>query len=93
MRARDVRAISFCAVTGVVLAAGSGFLLHSPIAALALTAAWEAFVLTRPRMLRVFRRLRGDPDWSGYFDNSGTRLTPRPGPGTTPPGPHPAERP
>jgi len=24
-------------------------------------------VLTRPRMLRVYRRLRGEPDWGGYF--------------------------
>jgi hypothetical protein len=69
MRARDARAIAFCIVTtvavfGVVLALSRNY-----IAAVAATAAWAALVLTRPRMQRVIRRLRGGPDWSGYFKN------------------------
>src|SRR5438067_4115328 len=71
MRARDVRAISFCEVTiiglfGLVLA-----VLHNFIVAFGLAAAYAALILTRPRMIRVFRRLNGEPDWSGYFDNGG----------------------
>jgi hypothetical protein len=68
MRPRDVRAITFCSVSIVLLfivafAASLNFLL-----ALAATLAYAAFILTRPRMLRVYRRMRGEPDWSGYFD-------------------------
>ena len=93
MRARDVRAIAFCSATTVILAAGTLVLTHSAIAALALTIAWDAWLLTRPRMQRVLRRLRGEPDWSGYFDNTGTRLKPPSGPGTAPSSPRPVERP
>ena len=93
MRARDVRAISFCAGATAVLFGGSLALLHSLVASLALTVACDAWLLTRPRMLRVYRRLRGDPGWSGYFDNEGTRFTPGPAPGRAPSTPHPAERP
>jgi hypothetical protein len=71
MRARDVRAISFCAVTTAGLFAAALVLLDSMIAAVGLTLAYAAFVLSRPRMIRVFHRLRGDPDWSVYFDNGG----------------------
>jgi hypothetical protein len=93
MRARDVRAIAFCAVTTLVVAGASKLLLHDLLAAGALTLAYAAFILTRPRMVRVFRRLSGEPDWSGYFDNTGTRLKPPPGPGTAPSSPRPVERP
>jgi hypothetical protein len=71
MRARDARAIGFCILSSGVLLGGTLVLAHSYLAALALTAAWDAWLLTRPRMIRVFRRLRGEPDWSGYFDNGG----------------------
>ena len=71
MRARDVRAIAFCVVTTLAVLAGLTLALHSYLAAIALTVAYDAWLLTRPRMLRVMRRLRGDPDWSGYFDNGG----------------------
>lgn len=93
MRARDVRAIAFCAVTILMMLTASWLLLGSLLASLALTAGYAAWLLTRPRMLRVFRRLRGEPDWSGYFDNSGDRLKPSTrAPGTAAPSPHPAER-
>ena len=67
MRPRDVRALAFCAVTILALAAVSFALTQSYLVALGLTGAYAAFVLTRPRMQRVFRRLRGEPDWGGYF--------------------------
>lgn len=69
MRPRDLRAILFCAATILVVFALSAVLLRNYLATIALTAAWAALVLTRPRMQRVFRRLRGEPDWSGYFKN------------------------
>jgi hypothetical protein len=95
MRARDVRAIGFCSVTIVGLFALVFALTHNYLAALGLTAAYAALVLTRPRMQRVFRRLRGAPDWSGYFDNGGDVRggdVRRRGPATPPAHPRPAER-
>ena len=67
MRARDVRAIAFCAMSAFGLFVVLFLALDSYLIALALTGAWVAFILTRPRMQRVFRRMRGEPDWSGYF--------------------------
>ncbi|MCR5874449.1 hypothetical protein LRS10_09875 [Phenylobacterium sp. J426] len=69
MRARDVRALAFCAVTTLLLLAGSYLVFQSALISLALGGAWLAFVLTRPRLQRVIRRLRGEPDWNGYFRN------------------------
>jgi len=69
MRPRDVRAIAFCALTILGLAALSFVISQNYGVALGLTAAYAIFVLTRPRMLRVYRRLRGEPDWGGYFKN------------------------
>ncbi len=93
MRARDVRAISFWLISTVVLFGGTLVLLRNMIVSLGLSVAYDAWLLTRPRMQRVFRRLRGEPDWSGYYDNSGTRLRPPPAPGTAPGSPRPVERP
>jgi hypothetical protein len=67
MRPRDARAILFCVVTILSLAALSLALSQSYLVAFGLTAAYAIFILTRPRMLRVYRRLRGEPDWGGYF--------------------------
>jgi hypothetical protein len=68
MRPRDVRAIAFWLTTSLVLLAGVYVLTHSVIAAVALTAAYNCWLLTRPRMRRVFRRLRGETvDFSGYY--------------------------
>ena len=93
MRARDVRAITFCAVTTVVVLVASWLLLGNYLASLALTGGYAALLLTRPRMQRVFARLRGDPDWSAYFDNREKPMTPSTrAPGTTAPSPRPAER-
>lgn len=93
MRPRDVRAIAFCIVTTLAVLGGALLIVKSYVASLALTAAYAAWLLTRPRMQRVIRRLRGEPDWSGYFDNQGDRIKPsRREPGTTGPSPRPAER-
>jgi hypothetical protein len=67
MRPRDVRALAFCAVTILALAGLSLALSQNYLVALGLSVAYAAFILTRPRMLRVIRRLRGEPDWGGYF--------------------------
>ena len=69
MRSRDARAIAFCIVTITLMAGVSLALSQSYVVALGLTAAYAAFVLSRPRMQRVYRRLRGEPDWGSYFKN------------------------
>jgi len=69
MRTRDVRAISFCVITTAGLMVLLTAITGQYVASLGLTSAYAAFILSRPRMIRVFRRLRGAPDWSGYFDN------------------------
>ena len=69
MRPRDLRAIVFCVVTTLALLTVAYLLSRNYLLSLGLTAAYDAFILTRPRMQRVFRRLRGDPDWSGYYKN------------------------
>ncbi len=69
MRARDVRAVVFCIVTATALMVLSYLALKMSLVTLALTGGYLAWLLTRPRMTRVMRRLRGGPDWSGYFKN------------------------
>lgn len=68
MRARDVRAITFWLGTSFVLLVGGYLASHSVIVAVAITGAWNAWLLTRARMRRVFRRLRGETtDFTGYY--------------------------
>jgi hypothetical protein len=67
MKARDVRAIAFCLVSTLVVAAGSIVLLQSYLLAGLFTVVFDFWLLTRARMVRVIRRLRGAPDWSHYF--------------------------
>jgi len=68
LRPRDARAIAFWLTSSLVLLAGVYVLTHSVIAAVALVGAYNAWLLTRPRMRRVFRRLRGETvDFSGYY--------------------------
>jgi hypothetical protein len=69
MRARDIRAIAFCIITTLMLLVVAFIYTGNYPLAVLLTAAWAAFILTRPRMLRVFRRMRGEADWSGYYRN------------------------
>jgi len=77
MRARDVRAIAFCVVSTLALAVVTHVLFESEIITLALTAAYSIWLITRPRMQRIFRRIRGGPDWSGYFHEETVRDTER----------------
>ncbi|HEV2531235.1 hypothetical protein [Phenylobacterium sp.] len=68
MRARDVRAIAFWLTSSLVLLVGAYLVSRSVIASVALTGAYNAWLLTRPRMRRVVRRLRGETvDFSGYY--------------------------
>ncbi|RAK50935.1 hypothetical protein [Phenylobacterium deserti] len=67
MRPRDARAILFVVTTSLLVLILSLVLLRNYLASLAILGAWLAIVMTRPRMLRVMRRLRGEPDWSGYY--------------------------
>jgi hypothetical protein len=92
MRPRDVQAIAFCSITIPALFVGTLLILHNFLASFGLAIAYGAWLATRPRMIRVFRRLRGDPEWSAYFDNEGGRLKPPSGPGRAPSSPRPVER-
>ena len=68
MRARDVRAILFWITSSLVLLAMSFLATHGVIASAAVTGAYNAWLLTRPRMRRVFRRMRGETTgFSGYY--------------------------
>jgi hypothetical protein len=68
LRARDIRALVFVGASSLALLVGTYFALRSVIVAAALTAAWLAWVLTRPRLRRVIKRLRGESDgWTGYY--------------------------
>lgn len=69
MRARDVRAIVFWITTTVLLLLASYALTRSVLISAALTGAWNAWILTRPRARRVVGRLRGEVDWSGYYQD------------------------
>jgi hypothetical protein len=68
LRPRDVRAIAFWIVTSLALLVVAYAFARSVIVAAALAAAYNCWLLTRPRMRRVFRRLRGETiDFSGYY--------------------------
>ena len=70
MRSRDVRAIVFCLATSLLLFGLSYLATHRVIAASALTAAYAVWLLTRPRMRRVLRRLRGETvDFTSYYQD------------------------
>ena len=69
MRARDVRALIFCAVSTVTVMVVSYLALRMFVVTLALTGGYLVWVFTRPRMIRLMRRVNDAPDWSGYFRN------------------------
>lgn len=70
MRARDVRAVAFAVVTTGAVVILSYAMLQIYIVTLALTCSYLIWLFTRPRMTRLIRRARGEPDWSDYFRNS-----------------------
>jgi hypothetical protein len=70
MRSRDVRAIIFLLATSAAVFGMSWLGTHNLIAASALTAAYGVWLLTRPRMRRVLRRLRGETvDFTSYYQD------------------------
>ena len=72
MRPRDVRAILFWTVSTAVLILLSQALLHRWVLTGVAAAAYNAWLLSRPRMIRVFRRLSGQRTgerYGGYFQD------------------------
>lgn len=70
MRTRDLQALAFWLFGTAVILALAGQLLHRWPFAFALAAAFNAFLLTRPRMIRVLRRLCGQQlKRQSYFRN------------------------
>lgn len=69
MRARDVRAITFWIATSIIVVVAGYALSRSAFVTLALLGAYNAWILTRRRARRIFGRLRGDVDWSGYYQD------------------------
>ena len=70
MRPRDVRAIVFLLATSAAVFGMSWLATHNLIAASALTAAYDVWLLTRPRLRRVLRRLRGETvDFTSYYED------------------------
>lgn len=69
MRSRDARAILFWIATTLLLILALEAALHRWVLTGIAVAAYNAWLLSRPRMIRVFRRLRGER-WeraSSYF--------------------------
>lgn len=70
LRPRDVRAILFWLATSLILLVATYLVSHGVIASAALVGAYNAWLLTRPRMRRVFKRLRGETvDFTSYFQD------------------------
>ncbi len=69
MRLRDARAILFWIATTIVLVLALEAAFHHWVISLLAAAAYNAWLLSRPRMIRVFRRLRGErmERSGGYF--------------------------
>ena len=59
MTARDFRAILFCIVSTGIVAAVALFLLRSVLFMIICVVVFDAWILTRPRMVRVGRRMLG----------------------------------
>ena len=70
MRARDIQALVFAGISTGVIMVLSYAMLQAFLVTVALTGSYLVWLLTRPRMIRLMRRARGAPDWSGYFRNS-----------------------
>ncbi|WP_369061720.1 hypothetical protein ABOZ73_06610 [Caulobacter sp. 73W] len=70
LRARDLRAIAFLLGSTALILLIAGLVLENLLAALALTAAYAVWLATRPRMIRVARRLRGERvEHISYYSN------------------------
>ncbi|MDG2520290.1 hypothetical protein P7B02_01960 [Caulobacter segnis] len=70
LRARDLRAIAFLLLSTLAVLAASWSVMSNLAAALVVTAAYAVWLATRPRMLRVARRLRGERvEHISYYSN------------------------
>jgi hypothetical protein len=69
MRPRDARAILFWIASTIVLILALEAAFHNWVLSGIAAAAYNAWLLSRPRMIRVFRRLRGErlSRSGGYF--------------------------
>jgi hypothetical protein len=68
MRSRDVRAVGFWVTSTIVILCLANLVFRNWLASGSLAAAYSVWVLTRPRMVRVFRRLCGETvEREGYF--------------------------
>jgi len=69
MRPRDARAILFWIASTVVLVLAIQAMMHNWMLTSIAAAAYNAWLLSRPRMIRTFRRLRGErlSRSGGYF--------------------------
>jgi len=69
MRPRDARAILFWIASTIALVIALQAAFHSWILTGITVAVYNAWLLSRPRMIRVFRRLRGEKfeRSGGYF--------------------------
>jgi hypothetical protein len=70
IRARDLRALAFCLVTITAVLLLADRIFENRLATGAATAAYAVWILTRGRMIRVFRRLAGQRlERSSYYRN------------------------
>jgi hypothetical protein len=70
MRPRDARAILFWIASSIALVVALEAVLHNWMLVGITVAVYNAWLLSRPRMIRVFRRLRGEK-----FERSGGYFT------------------
>ncbi len=71
LRPRDIRGIAFCAVIIPAVYITAAMTLHNQLYAFALTVLASVWLLSRPRMLRMYRRLRGESasGWGNYYQD------------------------
>jgi len=69
MRRRDIHAISFCVVSIAAALVLTSLIFDNWLYGVVATSAFSAWLLTRARMIRVFRRLRGETTggWGDYY--------------------------
>ncbi len=69
IRRRDIHAVAFCLVSISAVCGIIALVSGNWIYTLAVTGIFTAWLLTRARMVRVIRRLRGETvgGWSDYY--------------------------
>jgi hypothetical protein len=71
IRRRDIQALAFCLLTLPLLFIALSYVLQAWQPAAVGALAYAIWLCTRARMIRVFRRLRGDQEveWRGYYED------------------------